>query len=148
MRHLFVALVFGTVALAPQSAPSVETVLVAQNGVWWQSLTRGEKGVAVQGMIQGFDAGYSLSLAMTSRAFSQNLQTTNRERTFVRLYRAGMKDKPPFVNRSFGMMIYRIDEVYSEYPKVLKLPVSTFFVCAATIGSNCRETAALQEKTL
>jgi hypothetical protein len=176
-RNMFVMLVISlcvTTFIFAHSKPvlSTETVLVTHDGVWWESLTYDQKLAAVQGIMVGFEAGYSSARDAASDAISdvdwscvpsdphdpgcinrrdkvrrstiQTIQTPLKNITgaarigYVNsLVSAVNTMKPSFADRTFGMIVTRLDQVFENHPRLAKTAVSTFFECAAISGMTC-----------
>jgi len=62
--------------LLPHAGRSSELVLVTHDGVWWQGLTEDRKLAAVQGMLVGFDAGYTKAQIAAGNAIDVGVDIT------------------------------------------------------------------------
>jgi hypothetical protein len=160
-----VALVLLAVYFVTSPAIATETILVSHDGVWWQSLSRPDKLIAVEGMLVGYRAGYD-SAAMSgaevlftphivrapispkSKLALSPLNVTARDhsRAFGAFVDAVLDQRPSLADRTFGTMVDKIDHVYSAHPKLLKTEVSSFVECAVTSGQDCEALARAYEQ--
>ena len=108
------------------------------DGEWWTTLSYTEKVRAVQGIIEGFSAGYEE--AATNLIFEKSVS--------IPVYKRVVAAEPSFANRNFTTSVDRLDQVYENHPRLLKTRVSLFVTCALVSGNNCDRLAKLLRKTL
>jgi len=100
-------------ALVFVSAQAGATVTLSMDGVWWQSLTRGEKVVAVQAVITGISTGYALG---HSNGWSDTLDIFKLTPTGADARKLGY-GKPPHFSKSFGTYVDELDLWYEGHSK-------------------------------
>jgi hypothetical protein len=133
--------------VAPIPVGSSETIIVTHDGVWWQSMDRAQRTIAIEGLLVGFDAGYGLASFYATTALQSNLHQTGRFSPPLQSFKRRVdKVKPTLSDRTFKTMVDEIDKVYDTHPKLLKLNVSLFVQCAVMSGSKCDEPARIEER--
>jgi len=95
------------------SGPVGATVTLTMDGVWWQSLTKNEKIIAIQGIQAGISSGY--------RAGWFNAIGTFKVPPKVRLTPEAAKKsgfiKPPYFSKSFAAYAHELDHWYESHPQ-------------------------------
>jgi len=129
MRRAWVAslCVLSMVIAMHGSAKATETIVVTEDGAWWTSMTRGEKLIAVEGMLVGYDAGYESGVF--EAAFKAVPTSAN---DLPRWVTPALKAQPDMSNRTFATTIDHLDAIFEHHPERSRWLVSPFFECAAT----------------
>lgn len=143
-------------ALVFVSGPARATESVTFDGVWWQGLTRGEKIVALEGILAGIDSGYSsgwwgggsyiLNAYMTSQ---QRAAVMNRRFRTLTVESDAERAAAPAFSKTFGTYVDEIDVWYEAHPKRTSVePVNLLEGCFANkpIISSCDDVGSDLDK--
>lgn len=138
MRTLFTISLMLAISLTaslgrPHVANATETTVVSFDGLWWQSMTRSEKLVTVQGMLVGFDSGYDIAAGKASDATEGTSGT--------KFYNSLKDDAPDGTDYTFREIIDHIDSVYTRHPSLKKTLVWHFVACAISKNFDCEKKA-------
>lgn len=114
--------------------PSVATVTstVSFDGVWWQSMSRAEKLIAVQGMLVGYTAGYVRAASNASDATEGPSQS--------KFFETLVSQEPAEGDLTFGQIADRIDQVFVRHPVMRVRNVSLFVECSMIQNWDCEVT--------
>lgn len=130
--------------------PAGSTTLVVFDGEWWSSLDRGEKVMAVQGMLAGYEWGFKTgatraatgmanrTLALLRKAHLSQAQLSEAEIQYN--YQAGTviaSLEPSLGSPSFGTIVDRLDAIYNGHPKLAREEIGLFVECAASDSGDC-----------
>ena len=130
MLALPLALLFCFLTTAGTTTATV-TDTVTFDGVWWQSMSRSDKLIAVQGMLVGYDSGYLRAATLASDAT---------EGTGTTFFHTLTNQQPGMADLTFGQIVDRIDAVFISHSSLRSKDVSLFFECAAIESWDCEVT--------
>jgi hypothetical protein len=130
---LSLAFVLGALA----NATATTTTTVTFDGAWWTGLPQEAKLAAIQGMLVGHDAGWRDAVFYIDRRVSAKNVTSAVRKQVYGLEYATLFAAPPFGDRSFGVMVEKLDAVFVDHPERAKWLVSIYVACAASSGQNC-----------
>lgn len=149
MRLIAALLVAAGVGMLPIAANATETVLF--DGAWWQSLTRNEQVLVVEGILVGRGAGWNSGVSASAQKIMKMpprrdlppAESNTLLDSVLKLFSAPGGARSPY---TFGTIADRISAVYRDHPRLIDLKVDVLVDCAAYKTNGCEQNARQTEK--
>jgi hypothetical protein len=124
------------VALLFAAKPASATTSLTMDGVWWQTLSRDQKIIAVEGMLAGYHSGYgdgwNGGYRYAIRAY--NVPLSKSVPLLTNSLVASATSEPAF-SKTFGTYVDEIDVWYEAHPKRTSgFPADLLSRCFADAG--------------